>query len=354
MTGSKAGGTEWLRVRAGQAAKAVPVQPACNGEDAVDSQVERFLNEHKVRFAPKAQIPIELFDEKSSLQNQARDVPLIQENVDRYATSLRKGEYLPPVIVFPSGNRVTIIDGNNRYAAHKKIGSRFVPGFVIAADTPSETIQLLTVAANNGHGETPDLRWRKRQAAHLIGLGYLADKACAAAGITKSQLSQFVALQRADARAKQMRITTGWTDLPDSTRIALGRAQLDSVFYQSAKCTIDTGMDSKACEALLRDVKALLSENEQITHIARVSEERKLEARVRAATGATNRLSSAKQSLITAIGKIMHIDSAELARQTLTDHDRTLLIKRVDDVGIKLIELQVALSDAKVGLRDAG
>lgn len=346
--------TEWLKQRAAQAAAAQsPVAPACNGEDAVDSQVERFLQLHGVKYAPKAQIPIDLIDEKSSLQNQARDVPIVPESVERFASSLRKGEYLPPVIVFPNGNRVTLVDGNNRYAAHKKAQSRHVPGFIIDAATPSETIQLLTVAANNGHGVTPDLRWRKRQASHLVSLGFTSEKACEAAGITKSQLGDFLALQRADARAKQMRVTAGWAELPDTTRIALGKIPLDSVFYQATRLTIDTGLDSEGARILLREVKALGSENDQITYVAKVSDERKLEAKQRG-SGTSNRVSSPKQSLITAIGKIMHLDPAELARQTLTEHDRALLIKRVDEAGVKLIELQVALGEAKVGLRDAG
>src|SRR4051812_32649496 len=173
---------DWLRSQKGKASSAAtPAPPACNGEDAVDSQVERFLQEHGVKYAPKTQIPIGLIDEKQSLANQARDVPIVPESVERFTASLRKGEYLPPVVVFPNGNRVVIVDGNNRFASHKKAGSQFVPGFVIDENTPSETIALLTVAANNGHGVTPDLKWRKRQAVHLVSVGFNADKACAAA-----------------------------------------------------------------------------------------------------------------------------------------------------------------------------
>lgn len=340
--------------RGAASSAAAPKSPTCNGEDAADSQVERFLQLHGVKYAPKSQIPIDLVDEKSSLQNQARDVPIVPESVDRFTASLRKGEYLPPIVVFPSGTRVTIVDGNNRFAAHKKAGSRFVPGFVIAEDTPSETIVLLTVAANNGHGVTPDLKWRKRQASHLVSVGFTADKACEAAGITKSQLGDFQSLQRADARAKQMGVTgTGWLNLADATKMALGRMSLDSVFYQAARCAIDTSMDSDTARVMLRDIKATGSENDQIALIGKISDTRKLEAKTKAATGSTNRISSAKQSFITAVGKLMHIDPAELARQTLTDHDRALLIKRADEAGEKLIELQIALGD-KAAMRDAG
>lgn len=339
--------TEWLRSQRQQAAAAVaPQAPVCNGEDAVDSRVERFLQEHGVKYAPKTQIPMDLIDEKASLQNQARDVPIVPESVDRFTASLRKGEYLPPIVVFPSGNRVVIVDGNNRYASHKKYGSRFIPGFVISEDTPSETIQLLTVAANNGHGVTPDLAWRKRQAAYLVSVGFTTEKACEAAGITKTQLADFQALSRADARAKAMKIT-GWEDLPATARIHVGRIPLDSVFFQAARCAIDTGLDSEGARLMLKEIKAIGSENEQIHFVAALSESRKAEAKARAATGRANRVSSPKQSLFTALGKIMNVDPAELARQTLTDMDRQLLIRRIDSAGEKLIELQIALNEGQ-------
>lgn len=346
-------GTDWLKQqRATASAAATPAPPACNGEDAVDSRVERFLQEHGVKYAPKSQIPIDMVDEKSSLANQARDVPILPESVDRYAGSLRKGEYLPPIVVFPNGNRVTIVDGNNRFAAHKKAGSRFVPGFVIDENTPSETIALLTVAANNDHGVTPDSRWRKRQASHLVSIGFTVEQASNAAGITKAQLNDFQALTRADARAKFLRVTTGWNELSETGRTALGRIHMDSVFYQAARVAIETKMDADTCKALLRDVKAIGSENDQIAHITNVSEQRRLEAKAAAATGANNRMSSPKQAIVTALGKIMHCDPAELARNILTDTDRQLLLRRIDDAVDKLAELQGALSDAQV--RNAG
>jgi len=279
-------GTDWLRQHRNAAAAATtPSAPVCSGEDAIDSQVERFLQQHGVKYAPKTLIPIGLIDEKSSHGNQARDVPLVPESVERFAVSIRKGEYLPPIIVFPNGNRVTIVDGNNRHAGHKKAGSHTVPGFVIAEDTPSETIVLLTVAANNGHGVTPDLKWRKRQAVHLTSLGFTADKACEAAGITKAQLTDFKGLLYADARAKQHRIPVAWNDLPETSRLALGRIPLDGVFILSAHLVIDTGLDSKGTQELLRNIKACSSESEQVTFIAKLSEERKAAARARSATG---------------------------------------------------------------------
>lgn len=319
--------------------------PVCNNTEALDSQVERFLQQHGVKYAPKSQIPIGMFDEKASLGNQARDVPLIPESVERFSLSLKKGEYLPPVIVFPSGNKVVTIDGNNRYAGHKRAGSQFVPGFVIAEDTPSETILLLTVAANNGHGVTPDPSWRLKQAAHLVEVGHTADKACEAAGVTKSQLGDYQAQKRADKRAANMKIH-GFADLANTSRATLGRIQLDPVFYQAARVAIDTGMTAEDVRFLYRDVKGLGTQDEQIQHIVKVGAERKLEEKARKATGGGGRLASPYQSLLSSLGKIQALDSAAVARQILTDMDRAELNRRLDQAGEKLIEIQIAIQSA--------
>lgn len=344
-----ASGIDWLKQQRQQSSHSVPIAPACNAEDAVDSKVEQFLQKYGVRYAPKTSIPIDIIDEKSSLANQARDVPIVPESVDRFAVSLRNGEYLPPVIVFPSGNRVTIVDGNNRYAAHKKVGARFAPGYVIDEATPSETIALLTVAANNDHGVTPDVRWRKRQAAHLVSVGHSAERACEAAGITVAALRDFQSLLRADARAKAMRIATGWLDMPETTRVAIGKMPTEPVFLQAARCAIDTGLDSKGAQLLLKEVKDLPTESAQVSHIMDVTKQRELENRAKQATGATNRVSSPKQSLVTAVGKLTNIDAQALAQQVLTKMDRDLLQTRLVAAGEAIIELQIALGDLKFG-----
>lgn len=336
---------QWLKQAKGQAEQAEPSAPACDNTDAIDSQVERFLQSHGVKYAPKKQIPLDVIDEKSSLGNQARDVPIIPENVDRYAQSIKKGEYLPPIIVFPSGNKVTVVDGNNRHHAHKKAGSQFIPGFVIAEDTPSEKIALLTVAANTGHGETPNPKWRLRQAAYLVSLGYSTDQATSAAGVTKSQLSDYMATQRADARAKAMRVTN-FTELPPTSRASLGRIPLDSVFYQATRTAIDTEMTSEEIRKMIKEVKALGTESEMIEHIGHLAGERKIEARKKE-SGAKGRVKSPVLGLNAALGMIMAADGAAISRQLLTDMDRQTLIRKLDAAGVKLIELQIAIQPAQ-------
>jgi hypothetical protein len=338
--------TDWLRMQRARASQAdAPAPPTCNNVDAIDSRVERFLQDHGVKYAPKSMIALTYFDEKASLSNQARPVPLIPENVDRYAASLKKGEYLPPVIVYPSGQKVVIVDGNNRHAAHKKAGNQFVPGFVIDENTPSETILLLTVAANNNHGSTPDLTHRLRQAANLVGVGHTSETACEAAGVSKNQLGDYMATKRGDQRASGMKIH-GFTDLAATSRAMLGRLPLDSVFYQASRVAIDSAMTSDDVRLFYKEIRLLGSENEQIQYVTKISTERKLEAKAKKATGGGGRLASPYQSLLSSLGKIHAVDAAAVARQILTDIDRAELNRRLDAAGEKLIEIQIAIQNA--------
>jgi hypothetical protein len=338
---------------AGKAAASTPATPKVGVEEAEDSKTERWLQRYGVKYAPKTKLALGLIDEKRSRGNQARDKAIVPELVERYSLALKHGEYLGAIVVYVDGNRAVIIDGNNREAAHRKNGEQFIWAYVVDSATPSETIHRLTVSANVRHGGTPDSRWRIKQAAFLVSIGVAQDDAARDAEVSVSQLRDYQAALRAEARAKGMKIH----DFEKQSLTAkkdLGRLTNDPVFYQAAHAAIETGMTAEEVRTFVRDVKALKSDNEQIAHIVAVAERRKLERRENERPGKKARVSSPKTSLVTSLGKIQAIDPADLARQALTDLDRQLLIHRIEEGGEKLIELQVALETAsKEAHRDA-
>jgi hypothetical protein len=323
--------------------------------EALDSRVERFLQVHGVKYAPKTMIPIEMIDEKSSLDNQAREVPIVPDAVDRYATSLRRGDYLPPIVVRPVGGKVSIVDGNNRHAAHKRTGSKFVPGFVIAADTSSEVIRLLTVAANRENAESVPIRWRKVQAVDLLGLGYSQEQACEAAGITKNQLSDYLALDRGKARAKQFRVPGFETVLSETAQIAIGRIPGDPIFDKAARAAVEYELDADTAKRVLRDVKALPSEGDQLTYLDAFIAEQKAKREADGGKGAKRpSVSSPKNAFVSSAGKILNVSTLDLVRQTLTEHDRDALVKWAEVVGEKMLEVMTALDAIKFVKDDDG
>ncbi len=334
-------GTDWLKARARQVGDgaALPV----SAPQAAMVEVEAWLQGHGVQYAPPSMIPMSLIDEKRSRANQARRDAIVTDSVERFAAALRAGAAFPPIVVYPSGGKLVIVDGNNRQASHRKVGAEAINGIVLAEDTPSELIQLLTVEANAHHGVTPEVGWRIQQAFHLCSLGYSVEQAADAAGISPAQLRTARAVQEADQRARALRIN-GFTDLATYARQSLGVLKDEAVFYQAAKLAVDTAMTIEEIRDLIRVVKTLPSEGARIEYIGTVAKQRGIERATRRAVGkAVNRVSSPQQSLVTGIGKLLAVDPAALVRQIVTSHDRDQVAARLRELERKVAQLKLAM-----------
>lgn len=338
-------GTDWLK---GQTRKMSDgAELPVSEQEAAAVGVEAWLQSHGVRYAPPLQIPMLLIDEKRSRANQARRDAIVADSVDRFAAALKTGAEFPPIVCYINGGKLTIIDGNNRQAAARKAGKESLLGIVIAEDTPSELIQLLTVEANAHHGVTPELGWRVQQAFHLCSLGFTDVQAAQAAAITVSQLQAARRLREADQRAAAMKILR-FNEIPTYGRQALAVLKDDAVFYQAARCAIDTGMIIEEIRDMIRGIKAQNSEGARIEYIGTIAKERGLEqAARRVMNKSLNRVSSPKQALVTGIGKLLKVDEAALVRAISTRHDRDLLNQRLEAVADKVLAIQVALEQLK-------
>lgn len=335
-------GTDWLRTQAKKVTDGAELPVTASTAAVVG--VEAWLQHHGVAYAPPTAIPMAYIDEKRSRANQARRDPIVAESVDRFAAAMRAGAVFPPIVAYPSGGKLVIIDGNNRQAGAKKASRDCIDGIVLAEDTPSELIQLLTVEANAHHGVTPELGWRVQQAFHLCSLGYSDQQAADAASIAVATLRGARAVQEADQRARALRIP-GFTELSQNARQSLGVLKDEAVFYQAAKLAVDTGMTVDEIRELVRAVKTLPSEGARIEHIGAVAKARGIERATKKAIGRTiTRVSSPKQALVTGIGKVLNVDEAALVRQVVTSTDRDLLNQR-----IKLLERKVATLKLAMG-----
>lgn len=335
-------GTDWLKAQTKKITEGAELPVTAHTAGAVE--VESWLQSHQIAYAPPACIPMSVIDEKRSRTNQARRDPIVTESVDRFAAAMRAGKVFPPIVTYPSGGKLVIIDGNNRQAAARKAGLDTVFGVIIADDTPSELIQLLTVEANGHHGVTPELSWRLQQAFYLVSLGFTDQVAAEAAAVTIGQLRNHRAVAEADQRARAMRIG-GFGALSLNARQALGVLKDEAVFFQAAKVSVDTAMTVDEIRDLVREVKARTSEGARIEFIGRIAKERGIEAATKKAMGrAVGRVSSPKQSLVAGIGKVLKVDEAALVRQIVTTTDRDLIRTRLGELERKLIRLSLALS----------
>lgn len=340
-------GIEWLRQQSQRAAASKPAQPACDPNDAEDIKTEAWLQSYGVKYAPKVQFPLSLIDEKRSRNNQARATAVVPESVERFRLALKDGKYLGAIVVYQDGNRAIIVDGNNREEAHRKEGEQFIWAFVIDPDTPSSTIDRLTVSANLRHGVTPDPKYRVKQAYYLVTAhGLSVDVAARDAGVSPAAVRNHGSTIKADERAKSLKLA-GFIDLSTSARQDLGRIANDPVFLAAGRCALETKMTSDDVKLFVRDIKAYRSEGEQLAHIGEIQAKRKLEMDAAKTHGkSTGRITSPSHSLATAVGKIMALDVNALARSVLTEEGRQEIIRRTTAAGERIIEIQIALEAA--------
>lgn len=333
----------WLKKKVAEATSSPKQDLGAVG--ACDSaSVEQWLQKFGVKYSHLLNLPLSQIDEKRSRQNQAREVAVIEDSVNRYATALRNGDQFPPVVGYLAGGRVVLIDGNNRDAAHRKVhgAAGTIKAYVLDPETPSETIHLMTVDANSHHGVTPSLQWRLTQANFLVGIGHSMDSACAAAAVTKAQLQDFRRAINAEQRAKSLKVHD-FASLPTSSKMKLGALASDPVFIQASRVAIDTSMKSDEVAHFVREIKAKTDESGMIGYIGTVAEKRKMEAAAIAALGKPVQIKSPKQGLITGIGKIMHAQPGDIARSVVTDNERAELVKRCNEAGERLMEIMIAL-----------
>lgn len=341
-TQDKGDATRWLRRQAEKIDEhnSLPVS-----EDVASATtVEAWLQRRDVKYAPPVMIPMSMIDEKLSRANQARRDPLVTESVERFSTSFRAGRSFPPIVVYPRGSRLVIIDGNNRHEAAKRAKRDEIFGIIIDATTDGEVIQLLTVEANNSHGVTPPLEWRVQQAFHLCEHGHPDDVAAEASGITLVQLKNARSAREADQRARTLRIA-GFADLPLTAKQYLNGLKLEPVFHQAAVLAARDRLTIEKIAEICRMVKKGRSESEQLAILAEQAELMTAESAAKKAL--SRRLSSPKMALASGIGLIAKCDPEALVGQIRTVHDRDVVMQRLREAENKILEIQIAMEQLK-------
>jgi len=335
-------GTDWLRSQVRRIGEG-PVQPV-TAEVAATVEVESWLQSHGVQYAPPAPIPMSLIDVKASRTNQARRDPIVAESVDRFCTAMRAGVAFPPIVVYPNGGKLVIVDGNNRQASAARVGVDTINGIVLSEETPSEVIHLLTVEANARHGVTPELAWRIQQAFGLSAMGWSDAQAAEAAGLSPAQLRSARTVQDADQRARGLKLG-GFLDLPASSKVALVAVKDDAVFFALAKLATSTGMTTDEIREVTRALRGLNSEGARLEFVAKAAKVRAVERRpVKHAQGKHPRLHSPKSALAAGIGKVLGVKPEDLVRQIVTRHDRELIEQRLDELDRKLDVIRAAMN----------
>lgn len=309
------------------------VVPGCADETAA------WLDSHGVTYRGPVRIPLDRINKRESRNNQARREAIDPETVERYAMARRRGEVLPPIVVrVAGGGKVTIVSGNHREAGEAKAGGTEIMAYVLAGDTPTEMIALLTVEANARHGKAVDASWRHEEVSMLSGLGFSQEQIAAATASTEAWVQDSLRLRRTDNRALDLKVR-GWMELTPTARRELSKLHSDPVFVEASRLVVDTEMGSGApLRELIAQLRALRSDQEQLDLVHRVYQARVAERKLKADTG-RSRLPSYRTSVGTAIGKVLAIDPGRIPGHYTTPTEMAELRRRCEDAASRLFEV---------------
>lgn len=330
---------EWLR-RTGS--NIAPRNSLTDKDRTVASmvEVEAWLQRRGVAYAPSTDIPMSMIDSKRSLMNQARRDPLVSDSVERYVVGYKKNDPFPPIVCYAVGNRLVIVDGNNRHAAAKKAGRESMLGIVIDEKTPSDLIQLLTVEANARHGKVEPLEWRVKQAIGLVALGRTMEESAEAAGLSMTQLRNAKKSYDADNRARSLKIF-GFSEISATAKQYLAGIKDDPIFRAASILVVGRKLSVEQVMALVRDVKAARSEAERLEVIREASDEYEVDRIIR--KGEKKGFGSPPQRIFTGAGIFKACDPTELVASIRTKHDRDEVNRRLEEAQEHIFAIQEAM-----------
>ena len=322
-----------------------------------DSSIRAWLTSRKANVLPGVyNFPLGLINEKASQANQARDEAIIEDAVDRYSMGVKRGDIFPPIVIYyPGGGSKTvaqlykerakanIVDGNNRYVAFKRAGKTEIPAIILAADTPSEIIYLLTVEANTRNGEPVSREFRLRQAVHLNNIGWNIDVACQAAGIPRSVFNDHKKTEAAKERARRLGAHK-YASLPKTQQVALARIKDDRPFVEVVSLCADTAMNTDDLNRFMKEFRACTSEQQRAQLVQSTRDSRRVAAATqKALASGRSRTHSPKHDLATSIGKLLKVDPGLLAGSILRDEERAHIMAQLESVATHVFDIMSAI-----------
>jgi hypothetical protein len=309
-----------------------------------NEQIEKFLVDNGVRtWVFKQGIPIEDFDQKTSLTNQVRLLqPLIPDVVARYQNILAEGGSLPPILAHQTKKGLVIDDGNHRLEAHR-LEDMTIDGYIIEA--PPKILTRVAFAANAGHGVPTSSGDRIHQAIYLLETGFTEDEVRAWLGVSAGELSRARQRRKADLRAKEVHLDPEvWSALPDPVKIRLGQVNTDEGFKGMAELAYSAGLTGKEVADTITQVNATRSGTGQQAIVEHLREAVFADNITEALGGGRlqqrNKRRSWRQRLNMVLGNIGAIDPGVFANEPVPPAERAELVDRIDDRIERLREIR--------------
>lgn len=236
-----------------------------------DPRVERWLTEMGAEFSLPARVKVADIDVKASHDNQARlGEALLADKVEEYRLGMERGSQFPAVVLYQSGRKFVVIDGNNRLGARIARGDRTVEAYVVS--NPSrDLVKVLTYTANVGHGVPLSATARTIHALELLndGSNRTQEWVAKALHLSINTVRNAVALDRADQRAARVSDfhRKDWNALASSVRRRLGEIRTDEGFVALTKFVLASGATTDETSELVTELNKITSGRGQLAFV---------------------------------------------------------------------------------------
>lgn len=243
-----------------------------------DARYEAWLRSEGVRWEFVPNVPLSRIDVKASLEAQARlDKRLDEEMVAKYAVAMDTGAVFPPLIAYDAGGRLILIGGNHRVAAADLAQKSHFDTYVVNTDD-RYIIDRMTRSMNyalEGKAGTQDEALQ--QAIFLVTTyGKSAAEVARSFNLKAFNVENAVRRQKALKRIERLGIST--KHINASIADHLGRLN-DKPLVAVEQLRTATGMSTDMLKALVKEVTAKKSEDEQLNVITTWSRKPEVQAR---------------------------------------------------------------------------
>lgn len=232
------------------------------------NQTELWLNERFAKYTYDPARSIDDINEKMSLENQARFVPVDQTLVLQYRQALKKGAVFPAITVLDTPNGLMNIDGNHRYLSHLAEKRETMAMYILDIQTAPELVQVLSFEANSRlNGKTNSEEEKVHHGIWLVNNGATQDTAASIVGISKTVLGRHLGIAKGQQRAIELSVDKEWKKLSNEAKFRVNAISGNPVFAEAVTLIAQGNLNNAELKELVAGVRKLRSEAEQIQMI---------------------------------------------------------------------------------------
>lgn len=311
--------------------------PPTEVDPSRDPALEKYFDSKMVDYQFFSALPIEEVDVEASIRNQARiENAVIPSRVAQYAEAKRRGDVFPALVGYRSGNRVVIMDGNNRFHADLEVEARTVPFYIVKGK--AEILTVMTYELNRRNGERPSKVDDEKQGIHLLDTGLTVDEAAATVGLTRNVLQNLWLVEQANRRARFLGIR-GWDKLSNTAKKTLRMLGSDVVFREFARFAIDGKLTVTEINEAVRAINAERSEGEQLASIDRVKKTAKEAVQERAGKRQSPNYKNPRALVLAHLNYLAKANAEDIVRACLTVEQRGEIRDQCFEVAERLLML---------------